>query len=195
MTVTLANAGAKDRPDTDFYPTPAEVTTALLDYLLLPLETTIWEPACGKMHMVKVMVDRGYDVDASDILTGKDFLKSDLAADWIITNPPFYLAEQFIRHAHSLEPSGFALLLKSQYWHSSNRLKLFNEIPPRAVLPLTWRPDFLFGKKSGSPTMEVLWTVWTRRVPENTIYRPLSRPSKTRDSLRYRKSLRPNLTL
>jgi hypothetical protein len=180
VTITLANAGAKDRPDTDYYPTPPEVTIALLDYLNLPLNTTIWEPACGQGHMVKVMVERGYDVDASDILTGKDFLTSgDLAADWIISNPPFYIAEDFIRHAAELWPCGFAFLLKSQYWHSSKRLKLFNGIRPTAILPLTWRPDFLFGAKSGSPTMEVLWTVWGRKDVKETIYQPLSRPSKT----------------
>lgn len=30
---------------------------------------------------------------------------------------------------------------------------------PSYVLPLTWRPDFLYGAKSGRPTMELLWTV------------------------------------
>lgn len=178
MSVTLANAGAVDRPATDRYPTPAPVTHALLDYLELDEGTRIWEPACGEGHMVNVLKGRGHIVQNSDILTGVDFLaQKELKGDWIITNPPFYLAEDFIRHAHSLKPEGICLLLKSQYWHASKRLRLFNEFRPEAVLPLTWRPDFLFGKKSGAPTMEVLWTVWRANYkPIETIYQPLARP-------------------
>ena len=33
--VTLTNSSAKDRPATDYYPTPTNVTEALLDYLKL----------------------------------------------------------------------------------------------------------------------------------------------------------------
>ena len=191
MSVTLANAGSKtERPATDFYPTPREVTTAILDYLKLPRSSGIWEPACGEGNMVNVMRERGYEVQSGDILHGQDFLETTncrVESDWIITNPPFYLAEKFIRRAFALNPRGFAFLLKSQYWHSSKRLALFDAIPPKAVLPLTWRPDFLFGSKSGSPTMEVLWTVWERGNKEETIYRPISRPrkaSKTRKNSR-----------
>lgn len=181
MTVTLANAGAKDRPDTDFYPTPPDVTRGLLDYLKLDLtQTNIWEPACGQNHMVSVMQEYGFQVDASDLYTtGKDFLTSGLLdTDWIITNPPFIRSEEFIRHARALHPAGgFAFLLKSQYWHATKRLPLFQEIRPTEVLPLTWRPDFLFGAKKSAPTMEVLWTIW--RAPytnKTTIYEPMKRP-------------------
>lgn len=165
MTVTLANSSTqnwRDRAATDFYPTPAPVTQALLNHLMLPKMLTIWEPACGEGHMVKVLRANGYVVRDSDIQTGTDFLEvEDCPESFIITNPPFNQAEAFIRHANKLNPEcGFAFLLKSQYWHSASRLKLFREIQPQFVLPLTWRPDFLFGAKSGSPTMEVLWTVW-----------------------------------
>lgn len=46
-----------------------------------------------------------------------------------------------------------------------------------AADPLTWRPDFHFGAKGGSPTMECAWTVWDR-VPSNvTQYVPLLKPT------------------
>lgn len=70
MSVTLANGGGKARPETDYYPTPPEVTHALLDYLKLPTDIDIWEPACGRGHMAGVMVERGYKVFTSDILDG-----------------------------------------------------------------------------------------------------------------------------
>jgi hypothetical protein len=189
MSVTLANAGAKDRNSTDFYPTPAEVTVALLRFLnqrgYVNVDQKILESAAGEGHMVRAMESEGYKVVANDLYTHNkvDFLAQGSEhndVDWIITNPPFRQAEAFIRKAIELRPhQGVAMLLKSQYWHASTRLKLFEEFNPSHVLPLTWRPDFLFGAKSSSPTMEVLWTVWITPytgVARNTTYRPLQKP-------------------
>lgn len=94
----------------------------------------------------------------------------------IITNPPFSCAEQFIRKCLDLEKP-FAMLLKSQYWHAAGRWQLFMEHPPAFVLPLTWRPDFNFGKRGGNPTMEVLWTVWDSMPCKTAYYHPLQRPN------------------
>ncbi|ADY54684.1 hypothetical protein Sgly_0318 [Syntrophobotulus glycolicus DSM 8271] len=182
---TLANKTSKQRPATDFYPTPPEVTIALLRYLRLPESTVIWEPACGKGHMAETMKAVGYHVISSDLndfgygMTGMDYLSTEIAwhdmIDWIITNPPFSQSVEFIKQGiHNRKP--FALLLKSQYWHSKSRMDLFNQFRPRAVLPLTWRPDFLFGQKSGAPTMECYWTVWDRRPAEKTVYELLEKP-------------------
>lgn len=180
MSVTLANAGSVDRSKTDFYPTPSNVTEALLRFLNIPKQLSIWEPAAGAGHMVSVMQEWGYKVEASDLhsFTMEDFLAiSECRGDWIITNPPFSVAESFIRHALSFKPKGVAMLLKSQFWHSSGRLNLFREFTPKYVLPLTWRPDFLFGAKSGSPTMEVIWTVWDKDSNKKCEYIPLQKPS------------------
>lgn len=179
LAATLGNASADDRNGTDFYPTPAPVTHALLDWLKLPTDKIIWECASGENHMAQVMTDRGYHVECSDLhKTGVDFTKAGLlAVDWIITNPPFKVSEEFIRHAYELQPAGFAFLLKSQYWHSKKRNALFNQIRPYAVLPLSWRPDFLFGSKAGAPTMDVLWTIWKAPYDQTeTLYQPLLKP-------------------
>jgi hypothetical protein len=180
MSVMLANGGSDDRKFSDYYPTPPECTHALLDFLALPKGTEIWEPACGSGHMANVFRERGYVVEESDITLGMDYLLSgDSLCDWVITNPPFSLAADFIEHAFMQAPGGgFAFLLKSQYWHASKRLQLFNDYRPDHVLPLTWRPDFLFGAKSGAPTMEVLWTVWKwPYTATRTIYQPLRKPT------------------
>jgi hypothetical protein len=181
----LSNRSAVDRNKTDFYATPAEVTVALLDFLegkgLIEPGYCIWEPACGSLAMADVMIDRKYHVLASDLhpqfewMIPYDFLHADEKCDWIITNPPFSKATEFITHALELgKPCAF--LLKSQFWHAKSRLDLFRENPPSYVLPLTWRPDFLYGAKSGSPTMECLWTVWARS--QETIYYPLEKPTE-----------------
>ena len=175
---------ARGRRQADFYPTPPEATVALLQFLNLPKNTTIWEPAAGEGDMSDVLQTCFETVYTTDILDGTDFLKSSIdAADWIITNPPFSLAEDFIRHAAKIEKP-FAMLLKSQYWHASKRLALFEDIPPSYILPLTWRPDFFFKERengnSGSPLMDVMWCVWLTPWMRNvqTIYRPLPRPPR-----------------
>lgn len=182
--IVLANRSAVDRSKTDFYPTPPDVTTALLDFLehrwiLLP-EHKIWEPACGTGEMAEVMKKRGYKVKCSDLYpsgyTGDcvDFLTANEPCDWIITNPPFSQAEEFIRHALEIgKPCAF--LVKSQFWHAKRRLQLYRDHPPTYILPLTWRPDFLWGAKAGSPTMECVWTVYADRRTAAS-YIPLKRP-------------------
>lgn len=170
----------KRRAESDYYPTPPEATQALLDFLKLRHGTKVWEPACGDGDMVAVMDEYGLDVTATDLNAGTDFLLADMpeGTEWIITNPPFSLAEEFIRKSaeHGVP---FAMLLKSQYWHAAKRVALFSQITPAYVLPLTWRPDFLFKnhEKRSAPLMDVNWCVWLPWA-KHTEYIPLKKPAK-----------------
>lgn len=151
-----------------------------MDFLRIPIDKLIWEPACGQNHMVNAIRNRGYQVIGTDILTGTDFLEVDIpdGVDWIITNPPFSKSEKFIERCIE-HKKPFALLLKSQYWHAKKRMKLFQEYPPEYVLPLSWRPDFLMGKRGkGSPLMDVIWNVWEPGFTSYTKYIILERPSE-----------------
>ena len=171
---------AYKRNESDFYPTPPDVTYALLNFLKLSYQkTVIWEPACGEGHMLDQMKKMGYSAFGTDINTGTDFLTADAPRyfTWIITNPPFSLADQFVQRCFEYKRP-FALLLKSQYWHAKKRLETFRKCPPTWVLPLTWRPDFCFGERGGSPTMEVMWCVWDPLNPDMPTYIPLERPDK-----------------
>ena len=180
----LTNRSAKDRNSVDFYETPEQVTVALADFLEascgLTNAATIWEPACGKGKLANVFRARGgYSVVCTDLNdfgygeNGVDFLSAERDCDWIITNPPFSKATEFIEHALELNKK-CAFLLKSQFFHAKSRINLFENNPPSYILPLTWRPDFLYGQKSGSPTMEVMWVVWDGT--HNCTYRPLRKP-------------------
>lgn len=171
---------AYKRAASDFYPTPPDVTVALMRFLGLDKRTIIWEPACGEGHMVRVMEAMGYLVIGTDIQSGDDFLTTPLMdCDWIITNPPFSQSEAFIERCID-HGKPFALLLKSQYWHAKRRKPLFDKAPPDWILPLTWRPDFLFKTRGqGSPLMDVMWVVWTPycdAIGGGTKYYPLNRP-------------------
>lgn len=183
----LANR-SKSRRELDFYPTPPEVTLALMNFLhqteiLQPGREIVWEPACGDGAMAEVINASGHHVYASDIrhtgygMGGTDYLLTKATANaTIITNPPFNQSEQFIRKAlEQDEAYCVAFLLKSQYWHAAKRTKLFHLYPPFYVLPLNWRPDFMGGERGGAPTMECLWTVWMQGQTD-TRYRILERP-------------------
>ncbi len=177
---TLQLTGANyngNRRALDFYPTPPEVTVALMKFIKLD-RCTVWECAAGNGAMANVIKTFGHTVIETDILTGNDFLKTNIEADAIITNPPFNLSDLFIEKA--VKESGVVcMLLKSQYWHARKRYDLFKIATPAYILPLTWRPDFLQHERKdgskGSPTMEVIWTVWEKGSNEAK-YIPLLKP-------------------
>lgn len=181
----LVGAGAKNgRKKNDLYPTPKEATFALLDLIALwdAPKGLIWEPACGEDDMANAMREKGHKVIGTDILSGTDFLTASVpdGASWIITNPPFSLAEQFIRRAYDTELP-FAFLLKSQFWHAARRLPLFEECKPDIIAPLTWRPDFNFkdSGRRGAPLMDMIWCIWFHRGKFPGIithYVPLPKP-------------------
>ena len=95
----------------------------------------------------------------------------------VVTNPPFNLSTEFIQRCVDLRIPVFAMLLKSQYWHSQKRAALFEKYPPAYVMALTWRPDFCFGDRGGAPTMECIWTVWIDGETD-TRYRILRKPAE-----------------
>lgn len=180
--LNLANSSTNNnRRKLDFYPTPPDVTHALMQFLAME-QCHIWEPACGDGAMAKVIAEYRHDIWASDIREtgygngGVDFLTAHHECDAIITNPPFALSERFILHALP-QAEMVAMVLKSQYWHAAKRQLLFEKHPPAYVLPLTWRPDFMDGERGGAPTMDVLWTVWKRGTTD-TRYHLLGRPAK-----------------
>jgi len=169
----------KGREKDDFYPTPDECVLSLINNVAIP--QSIWEPACGDGAISKILEQNGHDVYSTDLVYrgygtgGIDFLQEKEArAPYVITNPPFKLAEKFIIKCHELDLDGFAFILKSQYWHAAKRIKLFNEIRPSKVMPMTWRPDFTGG---GSPTMDCIWCVW-ERGNKTTEYMPIGKVKK-----------------
>ena len=172
MSISSANIiganSAFGRNDADFYSTPPECTLALLQHWRPPAGT-IWEPACGDGAISRVLNDAGHSMVSSDLhdrgfgdWTG-DFLTAEPMYEpaAIITNPPFNLAEAFIRRAAGFQVP-FAMLLKSTYWHAAKRAKLFAKTQPEMVIAMTWRPSFDL-RRGKSPTMDVIWTVWGPR--------------------------------
>lgn len=186
MTDSLKIIGAHgNRRKNDFYPTPRECTQALVDFLkenrLLYQKDVVWECACGDNAITEVLKWNGFRTWATDIQKGQDFMIYEMQEDfdWIITNPPFCMAEDFIKKASSYGRP-FAFLLKSQYWHSAKRLALFKDVRPAFVLPLTWRPNFT---GAGASMLDMIWCVWVG-ASQTTFYEPLEKPKGETDGKR-----------
>lgn len=176
----IGGNGSFERHASDFYETPPEATHALLDQINIPLTAKVWEPACGNSAISNVLKDRGFDVFSSDIRPEADGYDLDfldglsVETDWIITNPPFNLADSFIETAWRQKVK-FAFLLKATFWNTAQHGRLFKRCPPTGIYPLTWRPAIAPDRGKG-PTMDFTWVVW-RHVSE---FVPLARPSATK---------------
>lgn len=200
-TAVVKSMATHKRKAADEYPTPPAATQAILDELcpsVLRPGALIGEPACGEGDMARVFRANGFDVIASDLrhtgygIGGHDYLLGGLAPlegsmgwvaeygllDAIITNPPFAVADQFIRKAVQQAPV-VAMLLKSNYWHAGKRAdKLYADCPPTRQYPIAWRLAFLEAERGKSPLMDCTWYVWVRG--EKPIDRPLLRPQAAR---------------
>src|SRR6266566_6199254 len=106
----------------DMYETPPEAVRALLAVETIP-SGAIWEPACGPGAIARVLRAHGHEVWSTDLVdygtpdqdqAGIDFLMEHGSAPYyigsIITNPPFKLGDQFVRHALLLCPRVYMLL-------------------------------------------------------------------------------------
>lgn len=188
-----------ERKPADLYPTPVDGTECVIPALQVIAEyhehhcgsrPRVWEPACGDGRMSRVLEWHGFDVLSTDLretpgygIGGVDFLKSHERTmgwhppddiDLIVSNPPFSLAELFIRQALTYTPN-VAMLLKATYWNAASRLPFFNEHRPAFVLPLTFRLAFLEKERGKSPLMDCVWVIWSHWGEEHCVFEPVPR--------------------
>jgi len=160
----------------DLFRTPPWATRALiemLDRLGAPaLDGRCWEPACGPGDMSRVLADRFASVRASDVFDHggghevQDFTDPDLrpaGEDWIVTNPPFRLAAEFVFQARRLAFAGVAVLVRSAFMEGGARFAgLFDPCPP------TWQLQFVERvpmhkatlTRGASTATSYSWLVW-----------------------------------
>jgi hypothetical protein len=153
------------REPNDFYPTPAHATLALLSRERFG--RAIWEPACGDGAISKVLQAAGYEVLSSDLIDRGcgavlDFLASSRKVESIVTNPPFRLAEAFVRKAVASSSYKVAMLLRLTFLEGQSRYQLFQETPLKTMYVFSKRLSlYRSGEENqGGGTTAFAWFVW-----------------------------------
>lgn len=178
---------AEPHDSLDYFPTPPWVTRAICERirdLYSPdiSHLTAWEPACGEHHMVRPLREYFGAVIASDIAPYdgghevSDFLfQRERRADWIITNPPFLLAERFVRHALERADIGVAMLTRTAFLEGGGRFDgsgprgdgvgLFKPNPPADIFQFVERVPMLKGRldRNASTATSYCWILWRAR--------------------------------
>jgi hypothetical protein len=167
---------AEPHDSLDDFPTPPWATRALLEYMARRYgwgfeHQSVREPAANRGHMVRPLREVFGRVEASDIFDyGAGFPVEDYLfgpppprTDWTITNPPFRLAEQFIRRG--LECSdNVAVIVRTAFLEGVGRYQaLFRGQRPQVVLQFAERVVMHKGKLSpkGSTATAYCWVVWS----------------------------------
>lgn len=160
----------------EFFPTPLWATRALCEWLQDAVgeqteARSVWEPACGEGHMSRPLAEYFDTVCATDIHGYGhggviDFLwPQEMKADWIITNPPFRLGEQFARTMIERSDNGCAILVRTAFLESAGRFEgLFTPHPPTDILQFVERVPMQKGilNQHGSTATAYCWIVWRK---------------------------------
>lgn len=165
----------------DDFPTPPWATRALIEHVIDPagvMGDSCWEPACNRGFMARPLSEYFETVHTSDIhdygigaFIG-DFLfptsfpneRFD-APKWIITNPPFRLAEQFITRARDIATVGCAVIVRTSFLEGVGRYNgLFKDNPPNIIAQFCERVPMVKGRydPKASTATSYTWMVWIK---------------------------------
>lgn len=177
MTQNMSHAVMAQRHEAhdslDFFPTPPWATRALCEHVAPVAAHIVWDPACGEGDMARPLSEYAIETFGSDVHDyGRGYLRHDFLqpympagipdAEWIVTNPPFRLGEQFIRRALDIASHGVAMLVRTAFLESRERYQLFSEKPPAIVAQFVERVPMVKGRldaKASSATA-YCWIVW-----------------------------------
>lgn len=170
----------KERHSEDFYATPPIAAEDLLKFNIYPKITNVWECACGNGSLSKVfdkygllgkstdLIDRNYGTGNINFLDCKEKWNG-----WIITNPPYIYAKEFVEKAIELADIGVAMYLKIQFLESKKRLSIFKNTPPKYVYVYSRQtPQCAFNGDFNKPTGNAVmycWFIWIKNYSGDTI--------------------------
>lgn len=157
------------REKDDFYSTPEPMTEALLQREFKQ-PSLLHEPACGTGRLSKVLGSYNHRVISEDLVdrgfgkVNQDFLmRWERPCDYLITNPPFKLAEDFILKAIELGYTRHAWLLRLAFLEGQGRYeRLFSKHPFDVCYVFSKRQTMWIGegKPTSSGTTAYAWFVW-----------------------------------
>lgn len=85
--------------------------------------------------------------------------------DWVITNPPFRLAEEFVARAMTVARRGVAILARTVFLESVGRYEtIFKEKPPTVFAQFSERVPMVKGRvdQKASTATGYAWFVWQK---------------------------------
>ena len=147
----------------------------------------IWEPACGCGNISTILKSASYDVISTDLhdrgygKSGIDFLTAELPTDvtTIITNPPYALADDFVKHAMDILPNygRYFALMNLSYLAGQKRFKeIYNNGYLHAIHVYTHRINcYKNNEKTGhSSPINYAWFEYLKISHQiNTHFQPL----------------------
>src|SRR6266446_5572817 len=168
----------------DDFPTPPWATRALVEHVVTSKNSlssmNCLEPACGRGHMSVTLAHYFSEVASFDVFDYSfggiaDFLKTKHAKqsfDWVITNPPFRLGEEFVNRSMKIARCGVAMLTRTVFIESVGRYeRLFKSNPPTRVAQFTERVPMVKGRvdKKASTATGYAWVVWEKVENSHTL--------------------------
>lgn len=157
----------------DYFPTPPWATRALIEHAIgadAVKDMSCLEPACGEGHMARPLAEYFEEVKASDVddyggNTLYDFLSGTdrRVFDWVITNPPFNRASEFIGEGLRRARVGVAVLVRTTFLEGQARYAgLFRDNPPSTTAVFTERVPMHKGRLSrkASTATSYSWLIW-----------------------------------
>ena len=172
--MSSTNRGAKRQPN-ELYETPAETTLAMLPWLPCWTPRRVLDPCCGSGAILNACRAHWPDVETLGIeidgptadrtigsphrvAVGDALSLPWPAVDIAVMNPPYSLAEQFVRRAREGLPGvTTAVLLRLAFLESAKREPLFEEHGMPDVHVLAKRPSFMRGE---TDSCAYAWMVW-----------------------------------
>lgn len=157
MTLATVDSSATQvrhpRVEAEWYREPAWAVQGLLDVESFP--SPCWDPACGSGTIPRVFAEHGITCFGTDLFDRgfghrlwrgqHDFLHGGAAPgvpltyQSVVTNPPFSLAEDFLRQALAMAQHKVALLLRLSWMEGARRRWIWDETPLSAVHPFARR--------------------------------------------------------
>ena len=165
----------------DDFPTPPWAARALMEHVIgFSLEApgsamTCWEPACNRGFMARPLAEYFGTVIATDVhdygWAGQQGVEDFLfpgaarACDFVITNPPFRLAQAFIARALDVARVGCAVIVRTSFLEGVGRYEsLWRRTPPTVVAQFAERVPMVKGRydPDASTATSYCWIVWVR---------------------------------
>lgn len=147
----------------DFYATPTWCTEAIAQQIHWHNGIVdVLEPCIGDGAIANVLLEKYVDhVEWAEISRGRDFLTYEFGRkfDFIITNPPFSLAQEFVEKSLTLA-NCVIMLLRLNFLASAKRKEFWEKNAPTAVYVLTKRPSFTGDGKSDAT--DYAFFVWDK---------------------------------